>query len=552
MAHYKRNAASNRDALFGGGGGGSSAKKSSAPRLRPTPASTTSRPSSSSSSTPSTTSSSGSGGHDSVRARLEEKRRGRGEVTSTLSGAAKLAKMKEAEEYRIKAKKAMTRGVFSSPDPIAAGNYYRRAAEAYKQCGENRLERLHRVASGDCQMGQNAYATAAGEYTRAAELAACSGETVPRKRQECHKLHTDAANAWRQIGENGRAGESMINAAFGLLIGTEDENAGRTLKQMDRKALKAIEAAVESNVPDPLNRYAKFRAIGPSVYVDPNADPNDPDAKARMIELAKQNMVTKSYVHETIFKAVYKLAEYGEYASALYATGAASATLEAEDFASISLSRAYCTETVLTLAMGDVVAADKYFLQVHLQKTSYLSARECKLAEDLIRAIKTMDADALEEARTMDTSNRSALANLHPCLRELAMNLRTSGKAKRDGGAKGNMNVNAPKTAPPSRPAQPAARAAPPTQTAPATKPNTVAVEDERPPPNQGGDLEGDELQAALDSNFAELDELMGDMGLDSDDDEAGTSGDVGATAGAVATGEYEEEDLDDDDIDLR
>mmetsp|Transcript_5364 Transcript_5364/g.7119 ORF Transcript_5364/g.7119 Transcript_5364/m.7119 type:complete len:132 (+) Transcript_5364:46-441(+) len=128
MAHYKRNAASNRDALFGGGGGGSSAKKSSAPRLRPTPASTTSRPSSSSSSTPSTTSSSGSGGHDSVRARLEEKRRGRGEVTSTLSGAAKLAKMKEAEEYRIKAKKAMTRGVFSSPDPIAAGNYYRRVS----------------------------------------------------------------------------------------------------------------------------------------------------------------------------------------------------------------------------------------------------------------------------------------------------------------------------------------------------------------------------------------------------------------------------------------
>ena len=31
---------------------------------------------------------------------------------------------------------------------------------AYKQCGENRLGRLHRIASGDCQMGQDAYAPA--------------------------------------------------------------------------------------------------------------------------------------------------------------------------------------------------------------------------------------------------------------------------------------------------------------------------------------------------------------------------------------------------------
>ena len=113
----------------------------------------------------------------------------------------------------------MTRGVFSKPDPISASNYYKRAADAYKQCGENRLERLHRIASGDTQLGQDAYATAAAEYTRAAELAETSDETVQRKRQECYKLHLDAANAWQQMGEKGRAAESTVKAAFGLIMG---------------------------------------------------------------------------------------------------------------------------------------------------------------------------------------------------------------------------------------------------------------------------------------------------------------------------------------------
>ena len=77
----------------------------------------------------------------------------------TVTGQAKITKMAEAEDYRLKAKKAMTRGIFSKPDPISAANYYKRAADAYKACGENRLERLHRIASGDCQLGQDAYAT---------------------------------------------------------------------------------------------------------------------------------------------------------------------------------------------------------------------------------------------------------------------------------------------------------------------------------------------------------------------------------------------------------
>ena len=54
-------------------------------------------------------------------------------------------------------------------------------------------------------MGQDAYATAAAEYTRAAELAEISDESLARKRQECHKLHSDAATAWANMGEKGRS-----------------------------------------------------------------------------------------------------------------------------------------------------------------------------------------------------------------------------------------------------------------------------------------------------------------------------------------------------------
>merc|ERR1719223_2606372 len=114
----------------------------------------------------------------------------------SLQGQAKIEKMKEAEEYRKKAKKSLQRTLFSSPDPIAGAMFYHRAAEAYKLCGENRLERLHRVASGDCQMGHGAHASAAAEYIRAAELSAASDETDERKRNECRKLYEDASKAW--------------------------------------------------------------------------------------------------------------------------------------------------------------------------------------------------------------------------------------------------------------------------------------------------------------------------------------------------------------------
>ena len=89
-----------------------------------------------------------------------------------------MAKLKEAETLRDTATKAMQRGLFTRPDPITAANYYKRAADAYGLCGENRLERLHRVASADCQMGNGSFAAAAAEYAKAGALVKVSDEDI--------------------------------------------------------------------------------------------------------------------------------------------------------------------------------------------------------------------------------------------------------------------------------------------------------------------------------------------------------------------------------------
>lgn len=485
MASYKRNADLNRDALFGSSGtGGSSGGRTKTKRQSNAAASMS--PSITGSSSTMYASNTALGSKSTGPRRTNH-------VTTSLTGAAKVQKMKEAEEYRKKAKSALTKKLFSSPDPIAGAMFYHRAAEAYKLCGENRLERLHRIASGDCQLGHGAFNTAAQEYMRAAELSEISDETKGRKRAECTKLYRDAADAYKESGELARSGECMLKSAFSLLIGGgekeegDDDNlddeiviGGTRLMSMDKDALGAIEVAIERHVPDPLNRYKDLRQTSMSAFVDPEKSEDDEDEidEEALIEMCRNHIVTASYTNETLFQAVKKLVEYGEFKSALYANGAITALLEHEGFATISLSRSYCIETILALALGDVVTADKHFLQFHLQNNNYLTSRECKLAEDLIRAVKMRDADDMETARDPNGENRAAMANLDPSIRALVSGLKISGAAKK--------SISAP-------------------------APKPVASSS------------NDDVAAAVpdtDSNaHNELDDLMNDMGLGSDDE---------------------------------
>ncbi|KAL9179035.1 hypothetical protein ACHAXT_000077 [Thalassiosira profunda] len=502
MAHYRKDAASNRDALFGGGGGGGGGARKAPAARAPAPRSRTSAAAAATSApsaitTTSTTTipapPSVTPGPSAIFAPAG--RSSRTSPLSVLTGDAKIAKMAEAEDYRLKAKKAMSRGVFSKPDPISAANFYNRAADAYKMCGENRLERLHRIASGDCQLGQDAYATAAAEYTRAAELAETSDESLERKRKECHKLHLDAANAWAQMGERGRAAESTMKAAFGLIMGED------ATKKMDGPALKAVEEAIETFVPDPLNKKRDYRRTGVSAYE--GGEQSDEEA----LQLARQNVICDSYAHETVLKAGVELIKRRHYESALYAHGAGTASLELEGIATVSLSRAYLSEAIVTLAMGDAVAAGRDFADYHLQRTSYLSSRECALEEDLVRACTEMDEEALEEARSRGGPHRSALANLDPAVRGLVMEIRVSGRAggKKKGVAEGRrVETNAPAAA-----------------NVGVGAPVAAAVATSKPqPPKKKEGLSGEALVQDTDAGFAEMDDIMNQMGLNDDYEE--------------------------------
>ena len=231
-------------------------------------------------------------------------------------------------------------------------------------------------------MRVGAWATAASEYTRAAELLEKAGdETVEMKKEVGRKLHLNASEAWRNMNEPAKAAASQVQAALVLMWG---DDSGL----LSPIVLQGIEEATEAHVPDILNPYGRYRQTGVSAYVNPDLGETVEHPSTESLELARQNIVTRSYAHESVQEIINLFVSYGEYASALYAAGAVTALLSRDGVSTLSLSRAFVAETILTLAMGDPVAAEQNFLSRHVQKSSYLTSRECKLAEELFRAIK--------------------------------------------------------------------------------------------------------------------------------------------------------------------
>ena len=380
-----------------------------------------------------------------------------------MSAEARIAKRKEAEEYRDKANQCMKSGLFKSADPVAACTFFKRAADCYQVLNGQepdamKLERLYRLESANCNMICKAWASAAADYTRAADLILLEmnhphnnehggddddnndymdEERIMQTRRDAANFHNKAAEAWTEGNELAKAAACKVNAALAIHGGGGGGNGKNTHTTMmttgrlSKEALTGIEEAIEAHVPDPLNPYARYRQTGVSAFIDPDSDETAETVSAATLEMAKSHLVTRAYAHESVQKLIHLLTDYGEYASALYAAGAVTTVLKAEGMSTISLSRAYVTETILTLAMGDPVLAEQQFLNRHCQDTFYLKSRECQLGEELYRAVKTRDIDALNEARNMKGPNKTALANLsHDSLRELVQSIRISGVAR--------------------------------------------------------------------------------------------------------------------------
>jgi hypothetical protein len=427
---YKRNASSNRDALFGGTSSGSGMSSNNKPAV--------------SKSTSSTSTSTSTGYNNNNSSRNTTIGRGGATTTVKISDSVRESKLKEAKDYQTKANNCMEIGFFKKADPISACTFYKRSADAYKVIGDFTNEMYMRLSCATVNMQCTAYASAATDYTRAAELQLSflqqeldttndeqDNEKLNKIRTDASTYYKKAADAWKQMNEHGKSATSMVSAAIAL-NSTSSSSTGTGKRILSKDALTGIEVAIESFVPDPLNVYYRYRQTGISSFIDEESDETIDNCSIETKELAKQHLVTSAYSHESIQQLINLLIEYNEYASALYACGAVSCLLEADTISTLTLSRAYVTETIVSLALGDCILAEEQFLKRHVQKTFYLSSRECQLAEELFRAIKNRDIDALNIARDIKTGpNRSALANLsNASIRQLVQELRISGIAR--------------------------------------------------------------------------------------------------------------------------
>jgi len=542
MAAYRKKASADRDALFGGlgddsgGGKSKSKKKSSGAASRDELFGNAAGGSSNKPKTKKTTSGPPDPTPDNdPMARLRAmKARGAGKGSRpVLSGEAREAKLKEAQDYRTKANKAMQNSFFQKPDPVAASTLYKRAADCYQHCGDMpKEERLFRLESARCNEQIQAWPSVAIDYSRAADLLQQQMEdgslrhdqTVADPAQERSQYYQRVAYAWTEQGDKAKAAKAQIQAALAL----QETSSGKQNAKLSKQALTVMEEAIETHVPDVLNPYARYRQTGTSAFLNPD-NPSEtlnnptPETKA----LALQHLITSSYAHEPLQDIVYLMVQphLREYPTALYAAGAASVILERGGMATISLSRAYVTETILLLALGHAVAAQQQFLNRHVQHDAYLQARECKLAEDLFRAILNRDPDQLEEARSPQGENKAALANLHSSVKHLVQELRVAGVARKQ---KTTTSKSSSSGSKPKSSSKKKSAAAPPPPPEPKLEDLAQMKTGYEQEAANGANLDSDALAA-------ELDGLDFDLGDDDDDDGLGGG-----------------DDDDDDDFDLR
>jgi len=260
-----------------------------------------------------------------------------------------LDKLKEAEEWRLKATKMLKTSVFGNwqPDYLSAAPYYDKAAALYKAAGAEEQSKNAYVKSAECNEKTSTYAAAAMAYKNASQMA-----KEDEDEEGAAELLAREADMWVLQGDSGRAADSLVKA--GVMV--EDSSPS--------KAVDYCMQAIELLMPD-------------------GGDP---------LELAKAPLA-----NDVFGKALNLCLRNEKISNALKVCGKAAGVLAAQGLNS-SLFKMYCTQTILQLYLGDVVAADKTFMEVHLQHSGYLRAPECECAENLLTAAKNMDGEGLVEA----------------------------------------------------------------------------------------------------------------------------------------------------------
>ena len=255
---------------------------------------------------------------------------------------------KEAEENWQAGLKFTVKGKgfkpFWSADPTRAAPLFAKAANSFKAAGDNDMAVSMFVEASTCQIKTQAFASAAMNLGTAAKLAGSLG-----KSDEAISLWKQAASAWLSSMDSQRAAEYLVQAA----------KVAATASSADACAAQWADACDLIVARDTLELGGG--ACGSEIL---------------------QQALNWSVSQQRLAEALELLPRY-------------CVALKARDQPG-TLFKAYLSQTVLELALGDVVRADRTYLE-HLQDDRYLHADEAQLAGDLVQAFKQNDATLLDK-----------------------------------------------------------------------------------------------------------------------------------------------------------
>ena len=158
----------------------------------------------------------------------------------------------------------------------------------------------------------------------------------------------------KTIGDNDKAAIA-IHKAGSIFI---DQSTKSPMTGYENMCIKNLERSVDMFVPIVLNPHQVYAS---TLEIEENFDERT----------AREMVVTKANAGKVVNSIMLQLAEMGELNSALYAAGATSYLYENDGVSTVSLNRSFLSETIIMLAMGDIVAANELMMK-HFQNSGYL------------------------------------------------------------------------------------------------------------------------------------------------------------------------------------
>lgn len=260
-------------------------------------------------------------------------------------------KRQEAEENMKHAAKYLTKTLFRrSFDYLSAAPYLEKAADAYRATSDWDLAKKTFYQAADAQQHNKSSFRAAQNCENVAKVVTqqlrenrSGGADKLALVREAKRAYEAASDHYGDMGELGKAADALVKAATMC----EENGMVDEPKDLYLRACSLMETQDKPHFAvDVFRKTLNFMVKNQLLR----------DARA---------LVTRQIA---IFKQIDQ---------------------------QVNVFKCYVSEIVLLLAMNDIAAADKAYMQ-QLQEDAFLNSDECALAEDLVRAYKTGNEELLQ------------------------------------------------------------------------------------------------------------------------------------------------------------